>query len=225
MDITYIEHSGFLIELEKCYIIFDYYRGTIPKLDDKPVYVFSSHSHKDHFNPKIFDILKDKNTKYIFSHDIKKKAGERENIIYLKADTELTLDNIYIRTLRSTDTGVAFLVKAEGKTLYHGGDLNDWRWAEESKAYNNNMVKNFRTEIDKLKNITIDAAFIPIDPRQEEYYFEGMEYTLDNLDIKYAFPMHFWNFYEIIDRFIAEEHNKTETEIIRIKDKGENWRL
>ena len=225
MDITYIEHSGFLIELKGCYIIFDYYRGILPELKDKPVYVFSSHSHKDHFNPKIFSILKDKNVKYIFSQDIKSKAGEKENIVYMKACTELTLDDIYIRTLRSTDTGVAFLVRAEGRTLYHAGDLNDWRWVGESKAYNNNMVKNFRAETDKLKGIAIDAAFLPLDPRQEEYYFEGMKYALDNLDIKYVFPMHFWNFYEIIDRFIAEGHNKTGTEIIRIKDKGENWRL
>lgn len=225
MDITYIEHSGFLIELGSCYIIFDYYRGTVPTLKDKPVYVFSSHSHKDHFNPKIFDILKGKNAKYIFSHDIKKKAGEKENIIYLKAGTEFTLDNIYIRTLRSTDTGVAFLVRAEGKTLYHAGDLNDWRWAGESKAYNNNMMKNFRTEIDKIKGIPIDAAFLPLDPRQEDYYFEGMEYTLDTLDINYAFPMHFWHCYEITDKFINEGHNRTETKIIRINDKNENWRL
>ncbi len=225
MDITYIEHSGFIAESESRYIIFDYYRGTVPDLKDKPIYVFSSHSHKDHFNPKIFDILKGKNAKYIFSHDIKKKAGESENIIYLKANTDIVIDGISIKTLKSTDTGVAFLINADGKTLYHGGDLNDWRWAEESKAYNNNMMTNFRREIDKLKNIPIYAAFIPLDPRQEEYYFEGMEYTLNVLDIKYVFPMHFWHCYDVIDRFINEGHNRSDAEIMRIKEKNDKWRL
>ncbi len=225
MDITYIEHSGFLIETEGCYIVFDYYRGTFPKLEDKPVYVFSSHSHKDHFNPAVFDILKDKKAKYILSRDIRKKVGDADNIIYVRANEEYSIDDIYIRTLKSTDMGVAFLVKVENRFLFHSGDLNDWRWAEESKAYNNNMVKNFRTEIDKLKGITIDAAFIPLDPRQEDYYYEGMAYILNNLDIKYAFPMHFWHYYEIIDRFIEEGHNKSNCKIMRISNKNEKWRI
>lgn len=225
MDITYIEHSGFLIELNSCYIIFDYYRGTVPDLGDKPVYVFSSHSHKDHFNPAIFEILKDKKAKFILSYDIKKKAGESENIIYVKANKEYTVDDIYIRTLRSTDMGVAFIVKSEDKTIFHSGDLNDWRWAEETKAYNNNMEKNFRTEIDKLKGITLDVAFIPLDPRQENYYFEGMSYILNTINVKYAFPMHFWHYYEIIDRFIEEGHNRSDCKIIRINNKNEKWRI
>lgn len=225
MDITYIEHSGFLIELNSCCIIFDYYRGDIPPLPDKPVYVFSSHSHKDHFNPKIFDILKDSNVKYILSDDIVKKAGTAENITYVKANEEYNIDGIYIRTLKSTDMGVAFLVKAEDKILFHSGDLNDWRWAEESKAYNNNMVKNFRTEIDKLKGISIDIAFIPLDPRQEDYCYAGMIYILNTLDIKYVFPMHFWHYYEIIDRFLSEWHNRSNCKIIKINNKNEKWRI
>ncbi len=225
MDITYIEHSGFIAEPDKCYIVFDYYRGIIPKLNDKPVYVFSSHSHKDHYNSKIFDIFKNKNVKYILSHDIKKKAGEGENIIYVKANEEYMIDDIYIRTLKSTDIGVAFLIKVENKTILHCGDLNDWRWVGESKAYNNNMMTNFRREIDKLKGEAIDAAFIPLDPRQEDYYYEGMEYILNTLEVKFAFPMHFWHSYEIIDKFISEGHNRSNCKIIRIKNKNEKWRI
>ncbi len=33
-----------------------------------------------------------------------------------------------IRTLRSTDEGVAFVVHYAGKTIYHAGDLNWWHW-------------------------------------------------------------------------------------------------
>ena len=60
MKITYINHSGFLIETRDCYYIFDYYKGELPHLDkEKEVIVFCSHFHEDHFNPQIFGILED----------------------------------------------------------------------------------------------------------------------------------------------------------------------
>ena len=46
MKITYINHSGFLIETRDCYYIFDYYKGELPYLDkEKEVIVFCSHFH------------------------------------------------------------------------------------------------------------------------------------------------------------------------------------
>ena len=35
MKITYINHSGFLVETKDCYYIFDYYKGELPLLDKK----------------------------------------------------------------------------------------------------------------------------------------------------------------------------------------------
>lgn len=59
MQITRIFHSGFLVETAKRYFIFDYYKGELPKLNpDKPVYVFASHGHQDHYEPKVFELLK-----------------------------------------------------------------------------------------------------------------------------------------------------------------------
>ena len=60
MKITYINHSGFLVETENCYYVFDYYKGEMPRLDkSKEVVDFCSHFHQDHFNPEIFEILDD----------------------------------------------------------------------------------------------------------------------------------------------------------------------
>ena len=59
MQITRIFHSGFLVETAKRYFIFDYYKGELPKLNpDKLVYVFASHGHQDHYEPKVFELLK-----------------------------------------------------------------------------------------------------------------------------------------------------------------------
>lgn len=49
MKITYIHHSCFVIEIEDCIFIFDYYKGELPKFDkDKRIIFFVSHGHNDH---------------------------------------------------------------------------------------------------------------------------------------------------------------------------------
>ena len=56
MKITYLEHSGYMAEVEGRILVFDYYKGTLPKLPEKAkIYVFASHVHSDHFNKQIFD--------------------------------------------------------------------------------------------------------------------------------------------------------------------------
>jgi L-ascorbate metabolism protein UlaG (beta-lactamase superfamily) len=55
MTLTYIFHSGFVLETEMSILIFDYWldlNGVVPPFlkKDKPIYVFSSHFHEDHFN-------------------------------------------------------------------------------------------------------------------------------------------------------------------------------
>ena len=63
MKITFIAHSAFLVEWDKFYTLFDYvyepdYTGTLPPLGpQKPLLVFSSHSHEDHFDGKVFGLL------------------------------------------------------------------------------------------------------------------------------------------------------------------------
>lgn len=54
MTLTYIFHSGFALETAACLLVFDYWMDpseVIPRLmgRGKPVYVFSSHFHEDHF--------------------------------------------------------------------------------------------------------------------------------------------------------------------------------
>lgn len=51
MKITYIHHSSFLVETEENYFLFDYFEGKLPQLkEDKPLLVFASHRHGDHFS-------------------------------------------------------------------------------------------------------------------------------------------------------------------------------
>ena len=82
MKITYMNHSGFVLELENAVLVFDYYRGELPPLPkEKSIYVFSSHAHPDHFQKKIFTWANTYHSiTYILSDDIK-ADGQAERII------------------------------------------------------------------------------------------------------------------------------------------------
>lgn len=243
INITYINHSGFLLELSNCYFLFDYYNGQIPPLDnDKMLFVFVSHGHGDHFNPEIFELYKEHpNTYYLISSDV--KLTERGNNKYgitkelaglikvVKPYEEHELfdedkNRIAVKTLKSTDMGVAFLISYCDKTIYHAGDLNLWMWMGESKQYNNDMRARFDKEISELKRHNIDVAFAPLDPRQEDWYSLGMDALLTSTNVRYVFPMHFWDKPEVIQKYKKDmEPGKVITTIMDIYRQGQSWSL
>ena len=68
MNVTYIHHSGFLIETEACYYLIDYFQGPIPALNPcKPVLVLASHKHHDHYQKIVFSTLKDTGVQRIYA--------------------------------------------------------------------------------------------------------------------------------------------------------------
>jgi len=202
MRIKYLGHSGFLLETESVRLLFDYYTGELPEKTGKPLYVFASHSHHDHFNPAIFSLDA---AAYILSDDIELR---RPDVLFMGSDAERDVDSLHIRTLRSTDEGVAFLVTVDGCTIYHAGDLHLWLWGEEdTPAEAEAMTKAFRSEMEKLRGIPIDVAFLPLDGRQSsEQYWLGLDYAARLLDIRHIFPMHLWGRYEIIEPLRAKDY-------------------
>lgn len=236
MQITYIGHSGFLIEWGKCYWLFDYFNGTIPDLDaTKKLFVFASHKHADHFNPAILELTKKYlSVEYVLSSDIKLKKEHElylHKVVSVKPSQEVELEDgkgskIILKTLKSTDCGVAFLLQYQGKTIYHAGDLNLWVFKEESKQYNNNMTSLFNKIIEALKDIPIDIAFAPLDPRQEEWYSLGLNKLLDTANVKYVFPMHFWDKPEIIKQYKRERSQQlNHAMVMDIVQAGQMWNL
>lgn len=230
--VTFIYHSGFAVETPECSLLFDYYRGTIPEFSkEKPLYVFSSHRHSDHFNFAVFELAeKYPHIKYLLSNDIgkkykkkylleKKKLSEEvcEKITWMKENECWSDEFAEVRTILSTDIGVAFLVreKKTGKLIYHAGDLNWWTWEGETEQEYQAMKEKFCSSMaDIRKQITdcasaepgrIDLAFLPLDPRQKEKYALGFDYFMRNIPVKYAFPMHAFGDYSVIPKFLADD--------------------
>lgn len=223
IEVTYIEHSGFLLDTGDAYFLFDYYKGRIPEMDkNKPVTVFVSHKHHDHFNPVVFglaDIYQEilfiiakgvpyKNLAIKFSKRFAEN-GYIGNILPVKKDISetVTLSNgkeLIVTTLRSTDEGVAFLLDYNGKRYYHAGDLNLWVWDSADEEESKSMESRYLAEMEKIKGIDIDIAFLPLDPRLGNSAFRGPEIFLSNAHCRHFFPMHCWEEYGIIDRFLEK---------------------
>lgn len=194
--ITYIDHSGFLVETAGHYLIFDYYRGILrrdilkwlPDPAKKPL-VFVSHSHSDHFNREIFDWRKHRgDIEYVLADGIASPVGAA----FVGASQRIQVGDCTVEALESTDEGVAFVVECDGLTVYHAGDLNWWHWEGEGDQENADMALRYKREIDRLKNRRLDIAFVPVDPRLEKQYLWGLMYLMSIADVRLAIPMHFW---------------------------------
>lgn len=169
MKITYVHHSSFAIEFpeSKKVLLFDYFNGELPQWDkDYRIYVFASHKHYDHFSKKIFNFALEypdityilaketrMNEKYMDRWNIPIVARDRIN--YVGKDREYDFDDIHVTTLTSTDSGVAFIIRTEGKTLYHAGDLNWWWWDQYTPQQSLQMEKDFKAQIDKFDKTCI----------------------------------------------------------------------
>ena len=258
MTVTFIAHSAYLVEWDKFYTLFDYtyeedYTGELPPLKpEKPLLVFASHSHEDHFDARVYGLLEQyPDTRYFVSRDTRLTERKRKwlNIsdeafartTVLRPDsillTEAAGEELSIRAIKSTDIGNAYLLRCEGKMVYHGGDLNWWNWESEGKAYCNNMAVHYRAAIDKLASAVRDegtdngitpeiaAAMAPLDPRLgEESEGLGIELLLKCVPVKHVFPMHMWKKYEVIDRYLAAHPGQKEI-VARITHDGETFEI
>lgn len=219
MQVQYIFNSCFVIELKSHILLFDYFKGDLPTFStNKPLYVFVSHSHHDHYNPDIYAIPHP-NITYIISKDV-------DNIgIKLGPNEQITVDDIEIETLKSTDLGVAFVIHVEGKYIYHAGDLHWWHWVgepEEDNAYQKHL---FQQEINKIKHLPFSLMMTPLDPRLQEATSWGMEYILNNVSTTYILPMHFFTKLKGMKKYIQKPPLSTFTNIITIEQKGEIFTL
>lgn len=213
MRVQYIFNSCFIVELKSHILLFDYYRGDLPIFNsDKPLYVFVSHKHYDHYHSDIYNI-NHPNVTYILSKEVENegvKVGPNETI---------NVNDLEIQTLLSTDLGVAFIIHVEGKYFYHAGDLHWWHWIGEPDEDNNYQKEIFQQEIQKIKDIHFDLMMIPLDPRLKEATSWGMDYILKHVSTKYVLPMHFFTKIKGMQKYLHQSPLSSHSNILEIKSK------
>ncbi|MDI3546627.1 MAG: hypothetical protein PWR10_279 [Halanaerobiales bacterium] len=235
-SIFHLYHSGVAIEVERYFLVFDYYLdkpagrkrdisgGVLSAKDFKDrdaVCVFVSHSHGDHFNPVIFEWQRaNPDIKYILSADINMKLPDRGLYYFLDQDEELRIDDLDIQTFGSTDRGVSFLVRLNDLAIFHAGDLNWWHWKSFSEVELKKEEADFKREIEKIRGEKIDIAFIPVDPRLEEYYYLAGEYFAREIKPSLLVPIHFADNFQITGQF-AGKLKDSSVKVAEIKHRGE----
>lgn len=235
MRVTFLDHSGFAVELEHVCLLFDWWKGELPPLPaDKPLLIFASHRHEDHFNPAVFSLDDGSRTvRFLLGHDIRLTernlarwrvpAEAAEKCLSLGGnDRAEPLPGIAVETLPSTDEGVAFVVTAEGRTIYHAGDLHWWHWEGEDKAWNRNMEVNFKRYLAPLEGRALDLAMVPLDPRLEGAADWGLVYFLEHTDSRRVLPMHQWGDFALTGRFLAR-HPQWADRVVPITAEGQQF--
>ena len=216
MKLTYIFHSGFVLETERSILVFDYWMDPANVMEsvlqsEKPLYVFSSHFHEDHFTRDIFEWRKHKeNITYILSKDIlrHRRAGKMEADAWLAKGASWSDGLVSVKALGSTDSGVSWIVETEGKRIFHAGDLNNWyaRFLPEVVLGQTIYSEEFEEDIDpiahekqylgELKDIrkvadSFDVVMFPIDGRIGNGYTLGGRQFIERFKVGLFVPMHF----------------------------------
>lgn len=177
INITYIFHSGFVIEADRYLLVFDYWMDPADVMSryshtGKHVYVLASHFHEDHFSRRIFDWRKDNAAgtyTYILSKDIRRRRrAEREEAdVWLAKGGVWEDQNIKVIATGSNDSGVSWIVEmrqpaatgSEVIRIYHAGDLCNW-------------YARFLSE-DVVPETVISEEFGEVNPREQEKQYLG----------------------------------------------------
>ncbi|MFO8110625.1 MAG: MBL fold metallo-hydrolase [Thermoplasmata archaeon] len=227
IKVTYIYHSSFILECSGKTLLFDPPgRGFLPgdiwdtiekQVKNKDLYVFISHGHGDHYSPRVFD-LEAKYTQYIVPDDI----NYPNNAVVLSDEEIREVKDLHVRTFKSNDQGVAYLIKLHNRTIYFGGDLAKWDWPEWSKKKRRVHVKIFKKTLEHLRGLDIDIAFSNMDKRLKSW--AGPVDFIDKVKPKYFVPIHTFGNEEWISDLIEADTPK-ETTIVQYYKPGDSITL
>ena len=207
MKITYLDNSGFAVEINNDLLIFDYYNNrsetgktfadgvidfdALEGYDN--IYCFVSHEHPDHFTRAIFRIARrNPNTHYIIDRKIKPAEGVDSTRM---APSSFYEDGkIYVMAFGDSYDVVSYVVQIHGKTLFHAGDLHCWHWMMESDESESKKAREAYTKelttIRKYLNDRPDVAFLVLDPRLTQGIDDGLLEFNAMFKPKYIVPMH-----------------------------------
>lgn len=180
--LKWLGHSSWKLKAGGKTVYIDPYQGDY---DEKADLILASHSHSDHADPAKIKQATGRNTVVIAPTDVGKKI--EAPVKSLKPGEKATFGEVTIEAVEAYNIkrfrspgnpfhprglGVGYLIRAEGKIVYHVGD------------------SDFIPEMKQLKGI--DLLLIP----------SGGTYTMDNADAadatitmhpKVVIPMHIWD--------------------------------
>ena len=231
--IWYLNHSGWAVKTQSHFLIFDYIeQGSKPadaalangwidphELKDEQIFVFISHEHADHFDPRILDFEKThSHITYIFGWDAKNNP---KYVILDQPRAQITLGDMELFTINHAFDNIpeaAFLVRVDGLVIFHSGDHG-------STGAVINPV--FKDNIDYLaqKTQSVDVAFISqFGSRSREEVNIGDLYTINTLRPTITFPMHRGGGEDSYKNFADEaQKKKARTKVMCAEARGDRF--
>jgi L-ascorbate metabolism protein UlaG (beta-lactamase superfamily) len=213
--LKWLGHASFQIKTSDKIIYIDLKKyGKVIETSEKADIILVTHNHGDHCSPPKIEKLRKANTVIIAPKDCAKRIGGP--VRTLKPEEEIAIDNIVIKAVEAYNVkrfkpsgkpwhpkgyGVGYLIRIEGKTIYHAGDTD------------------FIPEMGKLKNI--DLALLPT----------GDKYTMDNSEAaeaaivikpKIAMAMHTWE--KDREEFKQKTEAKSKIKVVLLKE-GEEYKV
>jgi L-ascorbate metabolism protein UlaG (beta-lactamase superfamily) len=182
MKLEWLGHASWKLKAGDKTIYIDPYQGVY---DEEADLILSTHSHMDHCDPSKVNAVKGEDAVVVAPADCAAKIGSP--VKSLKPGEKATFGDIEVEAVEAYNVkrfrspgvpfhpkglGVGYLIKAEGKTIYHVGD------------------SDFIEEMKRVKGI--DVMLIP----------SGGTYTMDSEDAaeaavavhpKVVIPMHIWD--------------------------------
>jgi L-ascorbate metabolism protein UlaG (beta-lactamase superfamily) len=211
--IWYLYHSGWAVKTRDHVLIFDYTEpferpakraldsGSIDpaELSGQNVTVFVSHGHADHFDPLILEWRAAiKSIRYIWGWE---EPGFPEDLHFGPERRSVKVDSLEILNIHHDFDGIpesAFLVKADGLTLFHAGDHGHRRGLE-NPVFKDNVLylaaqaprldlfftPTFGGEIDAIRALGPRAVFPMHDGGNERQYAKfAQKIKLLGLDVE-----------------------------------------
>ncbi len=229
LQVTYLYHSGFSVELDDILLVFDYAPGTAQPntlgllsrealAKYRQVLVFVSHSHGDHFDPVIFDWADTGRVYYVLSAEIPGRwPGQR-----MQPGESIPVGEATVEAFDSTDLGVSFLVTLGGYTIFHAGDLNLWHWREVSTLREiEEAERDFHAAVKPLQGREIDLAFFPVDPRQGSLYDAGANYFVMAVKPRVLIPMHWQERIDVAQEYVRKNRTRR-VEMVALLHRGDS---
>jgi L-ascorbate metabolism protein UlaG (beta-lactamase superfamily) len=215
IHVKWLGHASFQIRTTDKVIYIDLKKyGKIVETSEKADIILVTHNHADHCSPSKIQKLRKKDTVLIAPKNCASRIGG--NVRTIKPGEKTTVDGVTIEAVEAYNIkrfkpsgkpwhpkgyGVGYLIKAEGKTIYHAGDTD------------------FIPEMRKIKNI--DLALLPT----------GDKYTMDNaeaaeaataIDPKTAMAMHTWE--KDREEFKKKTEANSKTEVVLLRE-GEEYQM
>lgn len=199
MIIKHLSHSGFTVHDQSELLVFDAISPLALSNEYKNIYIFISHSHKDHFDSNaVKEFYQNEKANFIISKELSPKISQYAitNLSILENYEKVKINHLDVSSYGSTDLGNSYMVTLHGNTYFHSGDLNWWHWKRMNLDELKSEESSFIKEIDQFKDKSIDFAFIPVDPRLEEHGYLAINYFIDVVQPKYVIPMHSFGQYD-----------------------------